>query len=53
MGDAGAAEKRLSPLLIWKRLSRLSRICAWLDSSWLAAADSSLVAELVCTTAEI
>ena len=26
---------------------------AWLLSSWLAAADCSLVAELVCTTLEI
>ena len=28
-------------------------VADWADSSWLAAADCSAVAELVCTTAEI
>lgn len=37
----------------WKRLTRFFKICAWLDSSSLAAALSSAVAELVWTTLEI
>ncbi len=39
--------------LRWNRWTICFIITAWEDSSSLAAADSSLVAELVCTTAEI
>ena len=37
----------------WKRSTRLFMSWAWLESSSLAAALSSAVAELVCTTLEI